>query len=132
MYAFIYNTPLGVYFTLSILFTLLFACKYYACAKFHGKVWWLVQNLADMSLLEIGPVMFGGAEKIIDYFHQHEVLARSSNCARLFSYCNKCILFITLGLWRNKDSSICTTLPGPPRITGDWINLVEQTSRSHW
>ena len=39
-----------------------------------------------MSLLEIGPVMFGGTEKIIEYLRQHRILAGSNNCARLFSH----------------------------------------------
>ena len=40
-------------------------------------------------------------------------------------------LAYTLGLWRNKDSSICTTTPGPPRVIVIPKSLVEQTSLSH-
>ena len=44
-------------------------------AKFGSKC----KILLNKSLLEIGPVMFRGIEKIIDYLCQHEVLARSNN-----------------------------------------------------
>ena len=65
----------------------MFACKYYARIKFHGKVWWFkCKTFVNMSLLEIGLVMFGGAEKIFDYLRQHEVLvARNNSYTRLFS-----------------------------------------------
>ena len=42
--------------------------------------------LTNMSLLEIGPVMFGGTEKIIEYLRQHGVLAGSNNCARFYAH----------------------------------------------
>ena len=42
------------------------------------------------------------------------------------------ILWITLGLCRNCDSSTCTIIPGPPRTICVCNNLVGQTSRSHW
>ena len=37
----------------------------------------------------------------------------------------------TFGLWRNRDSSICTTTPGPPKIMGMGRSLVVQISLSH-
>ena len=36
----------------------------------------------EMSMLEIGPVVFGGNEKIIDYLRQKHLLSRIRNCAR--------------------------------------------------
>ena len=38
----------------------------------------------------------------------------------------------TLGLWRKRDSSICTTIPGPPNFNGWGRSFWEQTSLNHW
>ena len=35
-----------------------------------------------MSLIELGPVIFGGNEKIIDFLQQQNLLARRCNCTR--------------------------------------------------
>ena len=35
-----------------------------------------------MSLLELGPVIFGGNKGIIDFLRQHHLLASQCNCAR--------------------------------------------------
>ena len=40
-------------------------------------------------------------------------------------------IFSTFGLWRNRDSSIWTIAPGPPKIIGIGKSLVVQTSLSH-
>ena len=41
------------------------------------------------------------------------------------------MLLFTFGLCRNKDSSICTTTPGPPKTIGLLRSLVEHTSLNH-
>ena len=35
-----------------------------------------------MSILELGPILFGGNEGIIDFFRQHHLLASRCYCAR--------------------------------------------------
>ena len=40
--------------------------------------------LVKMSLLDIGPIAFGGNEAIISYLRSHGVLARSCDCVRYF------------------------------------------------
>ena len=37
-------------------------------------------GVKNMSLLELGPIIFGGTEKIIQYLRRHALLARQSNC----------------------------------------------------
>ena len=39
-----------------------------------------------MSLLELGPTIFGGNDKIFAYFRAKGLLARSKLCARYYSY----------------------------------------------
>ena len=36
----------------------------------------------SLSLMQLGPVMFGGVDGIIDYFRQNGLLADSLNCQR--------------------------------------------------
>ena len=41
------------------------------------------------------------------------------------------MFLFTFDLCRNKDSSVCTTTPGPPKTIGLLRSLVEHTSLSH-
>ena len=40
-----------------------------------------IQRATNMSLLELGPTIFGGTEAIIDYLRRHHLLADHCNCS---------------------------------------------------
>ena len=51
-----------------------------ACAHvLHGGNF---KRVSEMSLLDIGPVIFGAKEDLIDYFRRHHLLADHLNCSR--------------------------------------------------
>ena len=54
----------------------------------HFRVVLVYKLLVTMSLLELGPVIFGGTEAIISYFRAHRLLATSCICTRFAQFCN--------------------------------------------
>ena len=46
-----------------------------------------------MSLLDLGPVLFGGNEKILAFLCQNRLLARSQTCARFGIMMNKYVIY---------------------------------------
>ena len=48
----------------------------------HGIFMRLARDQANMSLLELGPVIFGGTEGIITFMRNHGLLAQSKTCVR--------------------------------------------------
>ena len=50
-------------------------------AKIGGKLT-AEAEIWTMSLLQLGPVLFGGTDGIITYLQNHALLARSQNCIR--------------------------------------------------